>query len=304
LEESIEAGFERVAAQGTLSEGGNSAYVEKDWKSGGNKKAMCILLGLRKRHPDYPLILIANRDEFYARPSQRATWWGDQPEIFAGRDLAQGGTWLGVNRSGRIAVVTSYRDPENFERSDVRSRGLLVRDFLCSREAPLAFFEHLPETTSHYNGFNLVGGDLEALYCWSNRDGVLQRIPAGCFGLSNHLLDTAWPKVAKGKHLLEEVASAHGPGDEEALVEALFEILKDREIPPDALLPDTGIGLEAERFLSPIFVESDDYGTRCSTVVLMRKRGELRFEERWFPDGLRVNEEVELASSIAERRGC
>jgi len=269
--------------------------------AGGNKKAMCILLGLRERHPDYPLILIANRDEFYARPSQRATWWGEHPELFAGRDLSQGGTWLGVNRSGRIAVVTSYRDPENFERSDVRSRGLLVRDFLCSHEAVLDFFERLPETTSHYNGFNLVGGDRKALYCWSNRDGVLQRIPAGCFGLSNHLLDTAWPKVAKGKRLLQEVAAAHASPDEESFVEALFEILQDREVPPDALLPDTGIGLEGERFLSPIFVESEDYGTRCSTVVLMRRCGELRFEERWFPDGIRVREEIELESSNGDR---
>jgi len=255
---------------------------------------MCILLGLRKGHSEYPLILIANRDEFYARPSQRAGWWGDYPEIYAGRDLVEGGTWLGIGKDGRIAVVTSYRDPANFQRSDVRSRGLMVRDFLSCDGSPRDFFEKLQDMGAHYNGFNLVAGDREALYCWSNRDEGLQPIPEGCFGLSNHLLDTDWPKVARGKQLLVEAAAAHGARDEDTLVEDLFEILQDREIPPDDLLPDTGIGLEGERFLAPIFVESEDYGTRCSTVVLLRENEEVRFEERWFPTGERVSEEIQL----------
>lgn len=242
---------------------------------------MCIVLGIWNDHPDYPLILIANRDEFHDRPTRPASWWGDESKMFGGRDLRAGGSWLGIHKDGKLAAVTSFRDVRSFTGSEQRSRGLVVRDFLSSSRGTEGFFEELASQGGKYDGFNLLAGDVrEGLLCWSNRDTTLNRIESGCFGLSNRFFETPWPKVEKGKRLLQE-AAAQGRAESEAdLVEALFEILKDGEQPQGVELPDTGVGPEKERLLSSIFIQSPEYGTRCSTVILLRPDNQLLFCER------------------------
>jgi len=249
---------------------------------------MCIILGLWESHLDYPLILIANRDEFHERPTRPASWWGDQSELFGGRDLRAGGSWLGISKAGKLAAVTSFRDARSFTRKEQRSRGLVVRDFLNSDSTSEAFFQDLANQGDEYDGFNLLAGDVrEGLLCWSNRDAVLNRIQPGCFGLSNRFFETPWPKVEKGKRLLVEAAGPARVSEEGAFVEALFGILKDSEQPVDAELPDTGVGPEKERLLSSVFIQSQEYGTRCSTVILLRPDDQLLFCERSYsPDAV------------------
>ncbi len=259
---------------------------------------MCIILGLWQSHPDYPLILIANRDEFHDRPTRPASWWADESEVFGGTDLRAGGSWLGINKGGKLAAVTSFRDARSFKDTEQRSRGLVVRDFLIRECTTEAYFQELADQREHYDGFNLLAGDVRrGLLCWSNRDTVLNRIEPGCFGLSNRFFETPWPKVEKGKQLLVAAAEQARASTEESFVEALFEILKDSEQPVDAELPDTGIGPEKERLLSSIFIQSKEYGTRCSTVILHRLDGQLLFCERSYsPDA------VEQSTALARFR--
>ncbi len=242
---------------------------------------MCVVLGLWDHHPDYSLMLIANRDEFFARPAQPASWWDGTPRILAGRDLRDGGTWLGVTAEGKIAALTSYRDLENLSRSAERSRGLIVRDFLVGQDSPRHFIEALAPDVDRYSGFNLLAGEVgSGLLCWSNQDLAMRPVASGCFGLSNRFLDSPWPKVVRGKALLEEAAGRFGQREEIELIDALFAVLTDEVYPPDEVLPDTGVGLEMERMLSPIFIRGEEYGTRCSSVILLRRDGRLLFEER------------------------
>jgi uncharacterized protein with NRDE domain len=231
-------------------------------------------------HPGYRLILAANRDEFFARPTARASFWDDSPQVLAGRDLKGGGTWLGITSSGRIAALTNYRDPRSY-RQGAPSRGRLARDFLLGAMTAADYLERLRREGEAYNGFNLVFGDAQRLFYFSNRADLPAALAVGIHGISNHLLDTPWPKVARGKDALERlVAEGRDP-----LPEALFAILADRTRPPDRLLPDTGVGLERERLLSPIFITGPDYGTRSSTLVLIDLKGGVTFMERTFNGG-------------------
>lgn len=237
---------------------------------------MCLILLAWKSDPLFPLVFAANRDEFYERPSAPAGFWSEAPDLLAGRDLRGGGTWLGITRSGRLAALTNYRDPASMK-TEAPSRGMLVSDYLRSREPPGAYLGRIADGAGRYNGFNLLVGDPEELLCFSNR-GDLQRLQPGIYGLSNHLLDTPWPKVAWGKRALKTVLA----GDRGMLPEALFALLADRRRPPDDRLPDTGVGLARERLLSPLFIESELYGTRSSTVLLIDRNGETTFVERVF----------------------
>lgn len=241
---------------------------------------MCLIAFAYRCHPRYRLIVAANRDEFYRRPTARAAFWPECPGVLAGRDLEQGGTWLGVTRGGRFAALTNYRDPAA-RKTDVRSRGELVRDYLCGELAPAAYLERVGAAGGEYNGFNLLTGDGDGLWYCANRDAILQAVPPGIHGLSNHLLDTSWPKVAKAKAGLAECLA----GPDEALPARLFALLADAAPAPDAALPDTGVGLAWERMLSPIFVASPDYGTRSSAVVLAGYDGRIWFGERTWPGG-------------------
>ncbi len=260
------------------------------------KILMCLILLAVDAHPSYRLILAANRDEYFNRPTAPAAFWDDAPDLLAGRDLKSGGTWLGVTRTGRIAAITNYRDPRR-EKRDAPSRGHLVSGFLTgvmSTEEYLAFLER---EGSAYNGFSLIFGEPGRLSFFSNHgEGPLSLEP-GIHGLSNHLLDTPWPKVSRGREALARVV-ARG---ETVHPEGLFAILADRTVAPDELLPDTGVGIELERLLSPLFTSTPLYGTRSSTVILVDREGRADFCERTFNGGHEFVESVSRGFRIAGR---
>lgn len=235
---------------------------------------MCLIAFAYNVHPSYPLILAANRDEFYERPSLAADFWKDHPQVLAGRDLKNGGTWLGITREGKFAAVTNYRDPSSLK-SDALSRGKLVSRYLIGMRKPDDYLKNISAQVTQYNGFNLLLGDDNDLFVFSSR-GEKQKLRPGLYGLSNHLLNSPWPKVSRSKKMLK--AALNKKGDD--LENAMFSLLSDRRIPPDDRLPSTGIGLEWERILSTIFIESPIYGTRSSTVLLMGRNRRVRFVER------------------------
>jgi len=239
---------------------------------------MCfILLGLNA-HPDYPFILAANRDEFYARPAQAAEFWQENPNIFAGRDLQAGGTWLGINRTGRIAALTNFRNPGSHDPRR-ESRGHIITGWLNSNESTEEYLGKLDSSTIKYNGFSLLAGDLKNIYFYSNCSNEKPiLLTQGIYALSNHLLDTAWPKAIAGKQRFENIINSRN----EYMVSELLELLSDKTQAPDENLPTTGVGIELERSLSSIFIETPDYGTRCSTVILTDQNGQVEFIERTF----------------------
>ena len=246
-----------------------------------------IVVGWRLRE-DYPLMLAANRDEFFARPAAPADFWEDHPGILAGRDLLQGGTWLGLTRSGRFAAVTNFRDGRR-ARAGQRSRGWLVRDYLLSEQQPAGFLAQVRASAHEYDGFNLLAGTLRGLFHYSNHGTEVTAVPAGAHGLSNHLLNTPWPKVQRARQGLAALADDSGPCAGRSTLRAA----RRSDSSADEALPDTGIGLEWERLLSTALIRSAEYGTRCSTVLLVDRTGRARFEERTFaPDG----------STLAQRR--
>jgi uncharacterized protein with NRDE domain len=236
---------------------------------------MCLVLLAWDSHPDLQLIVAANRDEFYARPTAPADWWDEAPNVLAGRDLRVGGTWMGVTRTGRFAAVTNFREPEAY-REGAPSRGFLPTNFLLSRAPSLGYAAGLMPIAPGFNGFNLLLFDGTTLAWFSNRAQGARTLPPGVFGLSNHLLDTPWPKVVNGKADLRAALAA--PVDE--LEARLFDSLARRDPAPDAELPSTGVGMERERALSSAFIATPEYGTRCSTVLLMGRDGEVTFVER------------------------
>lgn len=238
---------------------------------------MCLVLIALDSHPDYSLILAANRDEFYDRPTAPAAFWADAPSVLAGRDLKASGTWLGIDRHGRFAAVTNYGQGQR-ESPAARSRGQLVSDFLTRDVGALEHVERARKEADLYNGFNLIAGDPWGVFYFSNRQGRVRHLAPGVYGLSNHLLDTPWPKVAATKSAFGALLSDGAP----ELTAELFALLSDRNRPADALLPSTGVGPEWERLLSSAFIASDDYGTRSSTVVLIGRDGSMVFVERSF----------------------
>jgi uncharacterized protein with NRDE domain len=248
---------------------------------------MCLILIAFDSHPDYSLIVAANRDEFYDRPTEAAAFWADMPAILAGRDLRAGGTWLGIDRRGRFAAVTNYRQGRR-ESPAVRSRGRLVSDYLLETAiAPRDHIDRVNREADLYNGFNLLAGDSHQLFYFSNREGRVRALAPGVYGLSNHLLDTPWPKVTATKNAWNALLQ----GDPAELVGDLFAVLADRSRPADHLLPASGVSTEWERLLSSAFIASSDYGTQSSTVVLIGRDGGVGFIERSFgPDGVATRE--------------
>jgi len=241
---------------------------------------MCLVLLAFKYRPDFKLILAANRDEFYDRPTSPAAFWEEAPLLLAGRDLRAGGTWLGITRDGRFGLLTNYRDPASIKEG-APSRGALIREYLLGHEAPLPYLERLADESHQYNGFNLLIGDHEHLCYYSNRLDRPRELEPGLYGLSNHLLETPWPKVTRAKKLFAPLLSkTEAPGRNR-----LFRILEDRTPAEDEDLPDTGIGLEWERLLSPIFVASPAYGTRSSAVLLIDREDRVVFTEKSYSSG-------------------
>jgi uncharacterized protein with NRDE domain len=236
---------------------------------------MCLALIAYRTHPRYPLVLAANRDEFHARPAQALHWWKDGAGILAGRDLQAGGTWLGIDRSGRMALVTNYRDPSS-PRPESVSRGSLVGEFLGGKPGSAEFAAAVASRARQFSGFSLLAMDRNGLaYVTSHPEPEARMLPPGVYGLSNRQLDTPWPKLLRTReHFTAELANADPrPG-------AFMHMLSDRAGVADDLLPDTGVGLEWERLLSAPFIVSAVYGTRCSSVVLLRADGMVAFEER------------------------
>ncbi len=227
---------------------------------------MCLITFAYKVHPKYPLIVAANRDEFLDRLAEPARFWPAEPHVLAGRDRRAGGTWLGMTTNGRFAALTNHRDLRA-PRTPGPSRGGLVRSALEPG--------FVPSGTAQYDGFNLLYGTVHALRYHSNISGEDADVASGVHGLSNHLLDTPWPKVQRAKQGMASIAGMAEPS-----VEALFELLADEHIAPDAELPDTGLDLERERALSAIHITTGGYGTRCSTVLLVDMSGRVTFEER------------------------
>lgn len=236
---------------------------------------MCLILFAYRTHPAYRMIVAANRDESYARPTAPAGFWPQAPDVLAGRDLRHGGTWLGVTRGGRFAAVSNYREGPAAPSSGP-SRGRLVADYLLGDAAPAPYLERIAAGGPRYAGFNLIAGDSDALCYFSNRSAGVRRLEPGLYGVSNALLDTPWPKVESGKTLLREYTKPHC----EPNVEALLAGLTDRRVPPDGQLPDTGVGLARERELAPMFIRGPDYGTRSSTVLLVDYAGRVQLVER------------------------
>jgi uncharacterized protein with NRDE domain len=232
-------------------------------------------------HPKYRMVLAANRDEYYDRPTAPLSFHVDSPDILGGRDLKHHGMWLGITRKGRIAAITNYRDPSTTV-SNAPSRGFLVRNFLTDNISPNTYLEHVKSVGHQYNGFNLLVGDRSEFYYYSNRGNTIEKLKPGIYGLSNHLMDTPWPKISKGKSDLENVLN----GKKDIAPEDIFNMLKDGSYAPDNMLPDTGVDLEWERILSPLFITSEVYGTRSSSIIFIDRKGRVTFLERTFiPDG-------------------
>ena len=253
---------------------------------------MCLILIARNAHPDFPLVVAANRDEHYSRPTAAAAFWSDHPDILAGRDLDCQGTWLGVTRAGRFAALTNFRNP-HARKTDAPSRGRLVSGFLESKIAPRTYLDQIAPDASSYNGFNLLLGDANEMLCFSSHTATVQELHPGVYGLSNHLLDTPWPKVARGKQRLRASLAAREPS-----AEALLELLYDSEPAREDELPDTGVGAGVERTLSPALIVSDRYGTRASTAVLFGRDGNVSFTERTILPGGRIGPTVNLRFSL------
>lgn len=237
---------------------------------------MCLIVLSYKQHEDYPLVLAGNRDEFYTRPAAALDWWQNTPAILAGRDLAAGGTWLGVNRNGSFAAVTNFREPGK-DQKEKKSRGLLVQNFLAA-DNPAEYAETLWQTRDEFNGFNLLFGDPNGVYYFGNRSGKpAAELTPGLYGLSNHLLDTPWPKVKKAKTRFANTDHSDS--------KLIFTLLADRVMADESEVQRTGLPIETEKVLSSIFIAAPGYGTRVSSHLCFEKSGNVRFAERAYEAG-------------------
>ena len=234
---------------------------------------MCLILVSFMSHPAHPLIIASNRDEFFNRKTSPMAWCPKRPDILRGTDLKEGGTWMGISRSGRFAALTNHRDPSRIN-PEADSRGWIVSRFLeGNMEAP-DFARTLTTEKATYNGFNLLFGTVDSLFHYSNVSDILTRLAPGVHGMSNALLDTPWPKVTTGKMALKALDTPQA--------EPIFALLADTEQPGDESLPETGMGMEWERILSPRFIQSEIYGTRSSCAITMDKSRALIATERTY----------------------
>jgi uncharacterized protein with NRDE domain len=233
---------------------------------------MCLLVLAWQVRSETPLLLAGNRDEWYERPAAPAQFWTDAPQLLAGRDMEAGGTWLGVTRDGRFAAVTNYREAHG---PALRSRGDLVRDYLVGAQAPAAYVQSVQAIAHDFAGFNLLLGDRDQLWWFSNRSDSPVRLSPGIYGLSNHLLDTPWPKVQTAKAALAALCAAGEP-----TTSSLLDLLEDRRTYPVGDDPAAGIDAVLARAASAIFIETPRYGTRCSSVLRIATNGRVEFTER------------------------
>ncbi len=232
---------------------------------------MCLIFVAINYHPVYKLVVAANRDEFYNRKTAAANYWPDHPNVLGGRDLQAGGTWMAMTKTGKISMLTNYRDPKNI-RTDAPSRGFLVSDYLIHDVDAESYMKDLQP--AKYNGFNMIMGDINNLWYLSNYKDGITKLGNGLYGLSNHLLDSPWPKVVRGKEKLAPIL-----GKSDLTTNELMEFLYDTEVATKGL-PNTGVSPELEKALSSMFIKTPNYGSRCSTVVLVDKNNHIKFSER------------------------
>ena len=213
---------------------------------------MCLILFSYKQHPHYKLILASNRDEFYERPTKALHRWGDSKSILAGQDKMNKGTWLGITPNWKISAITNYRDLSKIK-DNTPSRGLLVSNFLEDNEHPTEYLQKISKLAVDYNGYNLIVGDKTGMFYFSNIKNKIEQIKPGIHGLSNRFLNSPWPKLEKGKRTFEQIIQ----GKKELPIDEIFRLLNDNSLPPDSELPDTGVGIEWERILAPIFIKTE-----------------------------------------------
>ncbi|MFS0752336.1 NRDE family protein [Oceanobacillus sp. 1P07AA] len=246
---------------------------------------MCLITFAIQKHSEYPFVLIANRDEFYDRPTAKATFWDDAPDILAGRDLKSKGTWLGITKQGKIAAITNYRDP-SLPETGKYSRGKIPVDFLNKERDSTQFLSNLEEDQSLYSGYNALFGDFQCLYTYNNIYNSSAQLESGIHSLSNDKLNSPWPKVLKSKGLLQTYLE----NNQNISSESLFRILQNADKPTDQDLPDTGVGIHLERNLSSMFIDTGNYGTRASTIILVDKRSNVTFIERTYHQGIAIGD--------------
>ncbi|MFY0599894.1 MAG: NRDE family protein [Cyclobacteriaceae bacterium] len=234
---------------------------------------MCLIAFAWNSHPKYKLILIANRDEFYERPSATASFWKDCPDIYAGRDLVATGTWMGISKSGRFGAITNYRDIKNIQK-DARSRGDIIPRYLSESDDPKSFSQKLNHYSSEYNGFNFLASDFKTMTHYSNYQGKVNVIDPGIHGLSNAFLDTPWPKVESLKRGLRKAISSKFDHKQ------MFDLLSDTQEADEKMLPRTGVPLEWEKALSSVCIRTEKYGTCSSTVITVTHAGVVDFSEK------------------------
>jgi uncharacterized protein with NRDE domain len=239
---------------------------------------VCLIAFNWQNHPKYKLIVVANRDEFYARKTQSAHFWQEDSHLLAGKDLEAGGTWLGIHQNGKFAALTNYRDLANLK-TQAPSRGYLTADFLLQFHTLPTYLQNIAPRAATYNGYNLLTGNLSAneLYYFSNYQNQIRKLTQGLYGLSNHLLDTEWYKVQQVKTKLAQALAQNQVSAGELLT-----LMHDSVIPPDSQVQQTGLSLEKERMLSPMFIQSPDYGTCSTAVVLVDWQNRVEFTERLY----------------------
>jgi uncharacterized protein with NRDE domain len=238
---------------------------------------MCLILFSYQNHPDYPLVIAANRDEFYQRPTQAAHFWPETPQLLAGKDLQAGGSWMGVTTDGRFAAVTNYRDPGQ-EAIYPQSRGSLVKDFLTGELNAEEYLLTIDKIHDAFAGFNLLLGTTSELFFYSNQSRKTQKLAPGVYGLSNGHLDEPWPKVSQGKKQLDRILQREFTTDE------VIKLLNDRTLAEDTALPNTGVDVGMEKILSAKFIQVPGYGTRSSTVITVDDKQQLSFTEESYDD--------------------
>ncbi len=241
---------------------------------------MCLLGFNLNNHQTYKFIFVANRDEAYKRPTKAAHFWEDSPYLLGGRDLEQMGTWLGITTSGRFAALTNYREIPLQSEGKI-SRGNIVTSFLKGHQSPVDYLKEINNKKNQYNGFNVIVGSINELYYYNNRQQQITPINQGTHMLSNAFLNTEWPKTVRLKNKLLQYINSATQLDPKILLS----IMDDRTLAKEDQLPNTGVGLALEKVLSPIFIQSKNYGTRSTTVILVSHDNEVTFTERTYHSG-------------------
>jgi uncharacterized protein with NRDE domain len=251
---------------------------------------MCLIVFAYNILPDQPFILAGNRDEFYNRPTKIAHKWKTDPVLIAGQDLKAGGTWMGISETGRFAALTNYR-AINEIKENTPSRGDIVKNFLLSEKPVKNFLENLLRDAGKYNGFNLLAGTLFELYYLTNKRKEIVKLKPGYYSISNAYLETSWPKTDKAMSSFKSVLEQDGLNDA-----ALFEMLLDSEQYPLEKLPKTGLPEELEKAVSSIFIQTENYGTRCSTIISMDSHSKISLVERTYTPGTtKIENEVRFS---------